>query len=106
MINLGVPGYDTDNEVNMILARGVALAPDLVIICFFLNDAGGGNIFQALNQESGFVAAIKIGVHIEGLGPSEGVEPVASCHRAVTGRKSTRWPSELSCRPPAERQPK
>jgi hypothetical protein len=51
VINLGVPGYDTDNEVNMILARGVALAPDLVIICFFLNDAGGGNIFQALNQE-------------------------------------------------------
>jgi hypothetical protein len=53
VINLGVPGYDTDNEVNMILARGVPLAPDLVIICFFLNDAGGGNIFQALNLDEG-----------------------------------------------------
>jgi lysophospholipase L1-like esterase len=39
VLNLGVMGYDTVNEVSLLEHVGLGLAPDLVIICFFLNDA-------------------------------------------------------------------
>lgn len=39
VINAGVGNYNTSQEVAYFAERGVALAPDLVILAFFLNDA-------------------------------------------------------------------
>lgn len=39
VLNWGVAGYDTTDEVNLLKHRGPAFSPDLVVICFFLNDA-------------------------------------------------------------------
>ncbi|MFO8057137.1 MAG: SGNH/GDSL hydrolase family protein [bacterium] len=38
VINMGISGYGTKDEVNLLLNRGVPLEPDLVIVQYFLND--------------------------------------------------------------------
>jgi lysophospholipase L1-like esterase len=40
VINMGVPSYSTYNEVSTLLAYVRTLTPDIVVICFFLNDNG------------------------------------------------------------------
>jgi lysophospholipase L1-like esterase len=49
VLNLGVFGYDTTEEVAMLEHRGLALDPDLVVLCFFLNDVGDGRENDAFN---------------------------------------------------------
>lgn len=49
VLNLGVMGYDTVSEVALLEFVGVDLDPDLVVICFFLNDARGGKTLQMFN---------------------------------------------------------
>lgn len=39
VINLGVMGYNTAHEVALLRHVGIALDPDLVVICYVLNDA-------------------------------------------------------------------
>jgi hypothetical protein len=39
VFNLGVPGYNTRNEVEYYKLRGAALRPDLILVAYCLNDA-------------------------------------------------------------------
>ncbi len=41
VINLAVPGYSTDQELWMLEREGRSYAPDLVLLCFILNDVVG-----------------------------------------------------------------
>ena len=50
VLNLGVGGYDTVAEVQILEHKGVPLDPDLVLIVFFLNDTGGVGTTMALNR--------------------------------------------------------
>jgi hypothetical protein len=49
VLNLGVMGFQTPAEVKMLRRFGVTLQPDLVLICYFLNDAGAGSTYEYLN---------------------------------------------------------
>ncbi|MEN8158693.1 MAG: SGNH/GDSL hydrolase family protein [Myxococcota bacterium] len=49
VMNLGVMGSDTSHQVNLLRHLGLRLAPDLVVLCFFLNDAGGGSTHSQFN---------------------------------------------------------
>jgi len=49
VLNLGVMGYDTEEEVALLYFRGIRLDPDVVVLCFFLNDTGGGRENDAFN---------------------------------------------------------
>jgi len=49
VLNLGAGGYDTRAEVALLAKRGMSLDPDLVVICFFLNDANGPTTLPAFN---------------------------------------------------------
>lgn len=49
VLNLGVPAYDTEEEAYLLYNRGMRLHPDLVVMCFFLNDAWGGQENNAFN---------------------------------------------------------
>ena len=40
MLNLGVGGYDTLNEVAVLEETGLAFSPDLVVLAYCINDAG------------------------------------------------------------------
>jgi len=40
VLNLGVMGYNTPDELQMLRHRGLAYQPDLVVLGFFLNDVG------------------------------------------------------------------
>jgi lysophospholipase L1-like esterase len=48
VLNLGVMAYDSANEVALLEAMGLALDPDLVLVAFHVNDAGGGGQLKAL----------------------------------------------------------
>ncbi len=41
VVNLGVPGFSTDQELLFLEREGVRYAPDLVLLCFALNDVEG-----------------------------------------------------------------
>src|SRR5262245_3364074 len=56
VINLGVPGYNTEQELQFFRAKGRALAPDVVIVAFTLSDAEFG-FFQA--PEHGWAIRLK-----------------------------------------------
>lgn len=43
VLNFGVMAYDTEAEVNLLRFEAVHFEPDVVVICLFLNDAGGGS---------------------------------------------------------------
>jgi lysophospholipase L1-like esterase len=49
VLNLGVGGFDTAHEVSLLRHLGLAFEPDLVLICFFLNDANSGSSSRLLN---------------------------------------------------------
>jgi hypothetical protein len=44
VINLGVSGYDSRQEVEFLKTRGLALAPDLVVVAYCLNDREDGSV--------------------------------------------------------------
>jgi lysophospholipase L1-like esterase len=41
VLDFGVPGYNLDQEIELLRARALAFAPDLVVIAFCLNDLEG-----------------------------------------------------------------
>ncbi len=41
VINFGVPGYDTGQEIELLKTRGLALEPDIVIVAYCFNDHVG-----------------------------------------------------------------
>ena len=41
VLNFGVPGYNLDQEIEALRARGLAFSPDLVVVAFCLNDLEG-----------------------------------------------------------------
>ena len=43
VLNFGVLGYDTEAEVNLLRFEALRFEPDLVVLCLFMNDAGGGS---------------------------------------------------------------
>lgn len=47
VINLGVPGYSTDQELWMLQREGQRYAPDLVLECFILNDVVGNGEWES-----------------------------------------------------------
>lgn len=51
VLNGGVAGYDTTHELALLERFGLALGPDLVLLCFFLNDTGVGNTLSVFNLE-------------------------------------------------------
>lgn len=50
VLNLGVGGVDTGYEVGLLQHLGLRLSPDLVVLCFFLNDTGGGGTTDLFNE--------------------------------------------------------
>lgn len=50
VLNLGVGGYNTEHEVNLLSNFGISLEPDIVIICFFLNDTNAGRTAKAFGK--------------------------------------------------------
>jgi len=53
VLNLGVTGYDTADEVGLLRGVGLDYAPDLVVICFFLNDVTGTPASRYLSVRPG-----------------------------------------------------
>lgn len=51
VLNMGVLAYDTKREVALLRHVGLDYAPDIVVICFFLNDAKGGGTLELINVE-------------------------------------------------------
>jgi len=50
VLNLGVMGYDTASEVNLLRFFGLKFSPDVVIVCYFMNDAAvSGPFHRAFN---------------------------------------------------------
>lgn len=49
VLNLGVMGFNTVHEVALLRDVGVGYEPDIVVICFFLNDAEGGGTHSVFN---------------------------------------------------------
>jgi len=52
VLNWGVAGYDTVDEANLLKHRGPAFSPDLVVLCFFLNDTKAGATVHTFNPVS------------------------------------------------------
>jgi lysophospholipase L1-like esterase len=50
VLNLGVGGVDTAYEAKLLQQLGLRLSPDLVVLTFFLNDAGGGGTTDLFND--------------------------------------------------------
>ena len=53
VLNMGILAYDTAREVAFLRHVGLDFAPDVVVICFFLNDAKGGGTVEHLNVDPG-----------------------------------------------------
>lgn len=49
VLNLGAGRYNTVNEVSLLFHRGVNFDPDIVVICFFLNDTNAGGTAKAFS---------------------------------------------------------
>jgi lysophospholipase L1-like esterase len=49
VLNLGAGRYNTVNEVSLLFNKGVRLDPDIVLICFFLNDTNAGGTAKAFS---------------------------------------------------------
>jgi len=49
VLNLGIMATGTSEQVSLLRHRALAYEPDLVLVCMFLNDAGGGAAQQAFN---------------------------------------------------------
>ncbi len=55
VLNFAVAGYHTGQEVEMLRARGLAFAPDLVLLAYCLNDTrrDDGSVLASLNAQAG-----------------------------------------------------
>ena len=49
VLNLGAGRYNTVNEVSLLFHEGVRFDPDIVVICFFLNDTNAGGTAKAFS---------------------------------------------------------
>jgi len=49
VLNLGVGGYNTVHELSLLYHTGVKFQPDIVVLCFFLNDTNAGGTAQAFS---------------------------------------------------------
>ena len=49
VLNLGAGRYNTVNEVSLLFHRGGRFDPDIVVICFFLNDTNAGGTAKAFS---------------------------------------------------------
>lgn len=52
VLNLGVGGYNTAHEVSLLQNMGIKFNPDIVVLCFFLNDTNAGGTAQAFSPRS------------------------------------------------------
>lgn len=52
VLNMGVMGYNTRHEVLLLKYLGIELNPDLVVLCFFLNDSGAGSTHSVFNVDA------------------------------------------------------
>ncbi len=50
VLNFGVTGYDTEDEVKLLEHFAASFEPDVVVICFFLNDTGGGRADRMMRR--------------------------------------------------------
>ncbi len=50
VLNLGVGGYNTAHETALLANLGLALDPDIVVICYFLNDTNAGGTARAFGR--------------------------------------------------------
>jgi len=57
VLNLGIMGYDTRPEVELLKHYGLEFQPDLVVICFFLNDTGAASTHTVFNEPA-YIAKI------------------------------------------------
>jgi lysophospholipase L1-like esterase len=64
VLNLGVMGFDTPQEVALLRQLGLELGPDFVVICFFLNDARGGAVHARFNAAPGRPGALWRSSHL------------------------------------------
>jgi lysophospholipase L1-like esterase len=60
VLNLGVGGADTEYEAGLLQHLGLRLSPDLVVLCFFLNDAGGGGTTDLFNDANSADASWRV----------------------------------------------
>lgn len=49
VLNLGAGRYNTVNEVSLLFHKGIKFDPDIVLICFFLNDTNAGGTAKAFS---------------------------------------------------------
>lgn len=49
VLNLGVGGYNTVNELSLLYHKGIKFDPDVVVLCFFLNDTNAGGTAKAFS---------------------------------------------------------
>jgi lysophospholipase L1-like esterase len=47
VLNLGVGGYNTVHELSLLYHTGLKFQPDIVVLCYFLNDTNAGGTIQA-----------------------------------------------------------
>ncbi len=70
VLNLGVMGYNTVQEEALLRQVGARYQPDLVVICFFLNDTGEGathSLFNVANDDPGVGSWIRLSVLLDRL---------------------------------------
>lgn len=98
VLNLGAMGYDTRHEVELLESVGVGLDPDVVVICLFLNDAGGGGLHGQRQQSASLLGRLRRSSHLlhrlAGVeGPADaGLDGALSAYRAAfaTGSEGRR----------------
>ncbi len=61
VLNLGVMMFDTVTEVVLLREIGVGYEPDIVVICFFLNDTDGGSTHSLFNVDSSRDGVARLG---------------------------------------------
>ena len=77
VINLGVPGYSTDQELLWFEREGKLYEPDLVILCLLMNDIEGNGMTFRDNMGKPRLGATEGGFDFENLPVTNGPEPEA-----------------------------
>jgi lysophospholipase L1-like esterase len=67
VLNFGVPGYNLDQEIEVLRSKALAFAPDLVVIAFCLNDLEGTSRELGLVQDRSWRERSLLGRVREGL---------------------------------------
>ncbi len=52
VLNLGVGGYNTAHELSLLYHMGLKYQPDIVVLCYFLNDTNAGGTAQAFSPHA------------------------------------------------------